>query len=223
MLMLRKLRQNGQINILLIPLILISLFFVGAIGFGVYAFQGKQDYKNNVDAKVSVAVDKAVQAEDVKDNAQFAENYKKPLLTYHGPDAYGSVVLQYPRTWSGYVNETVGNNDLDGYFAPGVVPDIAGTSSAFALRIQVVNTSYSNSLLAFSGQVQSHKVTITPYSLPKVPDVVGSRVDGAVEPTKTGSMILLPLRDKTLKVWTNSSDFVPDFNNTILPNLTFSP
>jgi len=36
-------------------------------------------------------------------------------------------------------------------------------------------------------------------------------------------MILLPLRDKTLKISTESQQFVGDFDNIILANLKFVP
>jgi hypothetical protein len=53
--------------------------------------------------------------------------------------------------------------------------------------------------------------------------VTGVRVDGQIADNIQGSMIILPLRDKTQEIWTESNSFLPDFNNNILPNLTFSP
>jgi len=48
--------------------------------------------------------------------------------------------------------------------------------------------------------------------------LVGQIING-----KKGSMVMFPLRDKTLKVWTEADQFVGDFNNSVLPNLTFVP
>jgi hypothetical protein len=42
-------------------------------------------------------------------------------------------------------------------------------------------------------------------------------------PTNNGILVLLPMRDKTLKIWTESTAYFTDFNTYILPNLTFSP
>jgi hypothetical protein len=36
-------------------------------------------------------------------------------------------------------------------------------------------------------------------------------------------MIVIPLRDKTLQVWCDRPEFLPDFNNNVLPNFSFSP
>lgn len=220
----KRVNEAGAINVLLIPLILLVLFFVGAVGFGYWAFSGRQDYKNNVAQKVTAVTATAVQAEDAKKNAQFAEDYKQPLKVYDGPAAFGSVQLSYPKTWSGYVDETPnGSTDIDGYFYPGVVPDTQAQTSAFALRVQVVNQSYSAVMQDLANYVTAKKLTATPYHLPKVSSVIGVRLDGEVIPNKQGSMIVLPLRDKTLKIWTEASQFETDFNNNILPNFSFSP
>lgn len=216
--------ESGSINILLIPVILLSLLFIGAAVFGYWAFSGRQDYKNNVDQKIASANQAAVAAEDTKKDAQFAQDEKQPLKVYTGPSAYGGLKLSFPKTWSGYVNEDqTGDTDVDGYFYPDVVPNIMNPNNSFALRVQIANQSYSSVLQQFSNMVSAKKVTVTPYSFPQVSSVIGSRLDGEVVQNKQGSMVIMPLRDKTLTVWTESSDFLADFNNNILPNLTFQP
>jgi len=219
-----KTNQAGNINVLIFPLVVCVLLLVGAAGFGIWAWQGRQDYKNNVDAKITVANEKAVKAEDIKKDADFAEQAKQPLKTFIGPEAYGALHVSFPKTWSAYV-DTSGTNSygVNGYFYPDVVPALSAKDSAFALRIVVTNQSYSSTMNTFSNFIPSKKGTITAYSLPKVSSVVGSRLDGEVQQNKQGAMIILPLRDKTLEVWTEAPQFLPDFNNNILPYLTFSP
>jgi len=216
--------QDGRVNILLIPLTLMVLLFMGALGFGYWAYAGMQDYKNNVDTKIAAANEKAVAAEDIKKDAAYAEAEKSPFRNYKGPESLGAVQVAFPKTWSAYVDEgTVTGPILNGYFYPNVVPSLSSEASAFALRVQVVPQSYSNVLRAYVNFVSSKKGTVVPYALPKLPSIVGVRLDGEVVPRKQGAMIILPLRDKTLEVWTEAPAFVPDFNNNILPNLSFSP
>jgi hypothetical protein len=216
--------QSGAINILLIPLILLALFFIGALSFAAWAYQGRQDYKNNVDQKIGEAVVVAKQQESTAKDKLFAEQEKSPLKGYNGPAAYGSIGLQYPKTWSGYVSDNNGNDPyVDGYFYPGVVPNTANEKAVFALRIQVVQQSYSDVLTEYQSDVDEGKVTVAAYKLPKVPSVVGSRLEGKVDGEKIGTMILLPMRDKTLKIWTNAVQFRGDLDTYILPNITFSP
>jgi hypothetical protein len=150
---------------------------------------------------------------------------KAHLRCIPGPDAYGSVKVSYPKTWSAYVDTTNSSQPLDAYFHSGYVPSTE-SQETYNLRVQVNAQSYSAVLAQYAGQLQSGTVTAAPYSLPKVPNVVGTILTGQVlldNPTGTGTMILLPLRSTTLEIWTESNDYLPDFDTYILPNLSFSP
>src|SRR4051812_22043150 len=160
-----KHNQDGAVSGVLISLILAVLLLSGAIAFGAWAYNGRQQYKDNVDSKIKSAVTTAVQQESAKKDADFAEEAKKPLKIYNGPPAYGSVVINYPKTWSGYVDDTgSGNSQVDGYFAPGVVPAAQNPNSVFALRVQVINQPYSQVLQTLTGQQQSGKLSISAYA-----------------------------------------------------------
>lgn len=216
-----KHNQDGAANVLLLPLILASVFFVSALGFGTWAFSSRQDYKNNTDQKIALAVTAAQASEGERKDRLFAEAVKSPYKTYNGPEQFGSLALQYPKTWSAYVDASGnGTEALDGFFNPEIVPSISDENSTFALRIKVIDQAYSDVLNGFDSQ---EGVTITPYALPKIPKVVGVKLSGQIEQEKQGVMVLLPVRDKTLQVYTQSKAFENDFNNIILANLTFSP
>jgi hypothetical protein len=219
----KVLDKRGEMNVLLIPLILLVLLLIGAAVFGVWAYNGRQDYKNNVDQKVAIATQAAQKDTQAKDAKQYAEVAKQPLKTYVGPSAYGSVHISYPKTWSGVADTSDDGTPLDAYFDPDIVPGLNDPSAIFALRVQVVSSSYDDVLSGFSGQVESKQVTAAPYALPSVPGIVGTRLDGQITDSKQGSMVVLPLRDKTLQIWTESSQYLNDFNTNILPHISFSP
>lgn len=220
----KRLAEDGASTGLVVALVASVLLFLVAVVFGVWAFVGRQDYKNNVDAKVNTAVASAVRAEDAKKDAQFAQDEKKPLKAYNGPSAYGSIKVMYPKTWSGYVDDTDSSSTgVDGYFYPGVVPSLTGQSSAFALRVQVLDQSYSSVVQQLASSVKGGKLTASPYSLPNVSKAIGTRFDGEVVNGKQGSLVVLPLRAGSLKIWTEAPQFVDDFNKIILPNFTFLP
>ncbi len=210
-------------NTLLIPFILVVMTLLAAAGFGIWAYSGRQDYKTNVDKKVATAVEIAKrQTSTAKDN-EFVQREKQPLKSYKGPEAYGSITVKYPKTWSAYVIDSGNSTNLvDGYFNPGFVPGVQN-SSVYALRIQVVPGSYATELDRFESQTKSGKVKVAPFKFPKVSSIVGARINGEIIIGKQGSMVMVPLRDKTLKVYTEASQFVDDFNKLILPNLKFSP
>lgn len=221
----KKMSGEESGNVLLVPVILVSVLFVAAAIFAVWAFGQSQDYKNNVDEKIATAVTankQLVQSEDAK---QYAEAAKNPLKTYTGPDAYGSVKVTYPKTWSAYVDTTNSSTPVDAYFHADYVP-ADRLNLPYNLRVQVVSNSYSDTLNQFASLTKQGKVNVAPYALPKVPKVTGSVLTGQITPGSTdasGTLILLPLRDKTLKIWTESPTYLADFNTYILPNLTFIP
>lgn len=213
-------------NVLVIPLVFMILFFCGAAAFGVWAYSSREDYRTNTESKVAVAVKAAKQAESARKDQEHAELNKLPLDTYAGPEQYGGVQVKYPKTWSGYVDETANSSQpLDGFFQPGIVPSINDQASVFALRIQVVNKSYASVIKSYESSITSNGITASPYAFPKVPSVVGIRFEGSIVQNKkiNGSMVIVPMRDKALLVWTESQIYKSDFENNILPNITFSP
>lgn len=222
-----KRNQDGAVSGLAVSLVFAVLLLIGALVFGGWAYMSRQDYKDNVDAKIQTAVEVAKQQESTAKDKQFVEKEKQPLRTYNGPEAYGSISLSFPKTWSAYVGDkpTSGNtNPVAGYFHPNVVPSVADATSSYALRLKVLSQSYSSTVSDLSSsQRDGGKLQISAYALPKVPTVVGVRVSGNLSENKTGTMIVLPLRSQTIELITDGNQFLSDFDNIILPNVTFIP
>lgn len=214
-----SLGERGALNVLLIPLILSVVFFFGALGFGVWSYTERDRYKNDTDeivkAEVEVAVD---EAKTSKDN-EFIEREKEPYRDYQGPDTLGRITFKYPKTWSGYTRDS--NTELSVLMHPALVP--GNDKSAYALKVEVENTAYDRVVASFEANVKNGKLTANPFRLETLPKVLGTRLDGELRNGKRGSVVLLPLRDKTVRITTESEDFVGDFNNIILKNFTFSP
>lgn len=210
----------------IIALVLLGLLLLAALGFGFWAFAERQDYKDNVDAKIASASEVVKKQTTEENNKKFAEELKNPLQTYLGPVSYGSVKVTYPKTWSGYINNGEGEAAVDMYFHPGVVP-AAGRSreqqSPVALHVQVVNQAYDQVVEARSGSIEAGELVAAPYALPKMPNVAGLKFTGKLVDEINGTEVVLPLRDKTIIVTTQTDVYVNDFNNIILQNLTFIP
>jgi hypothetical protein len=223
-----KLRSNeqGTVNVLMVPVIALAILFIAAGSFAAWAFSSRQDYKSHSDAKAAVAVaanKTVVQAADAK---QYAEAAKNPLKSYVGPEAYGSVKVQYPKNWSAYIDTSSTSTPVDAYFHNDYVPSTQDKTATYNLRVSVVTKPYTQALNGYSAMLKQGTITATPYSLPKVPSVAGTRLSGKIFSSSvdtTGDIILLPMRDKTLEIWTESPSYMADFNTYILPNITFAP
>jgi hypothetical protein len=213
-------RQGGYLNSLIIPLVAVLVLFVGAAGFGLWAFMERQDYKNNSDQKAAAAAADQKEATQAEDAAKYAEESKNPLKTFVGPSAFGGVAIQYPKTWSGYIIQDEANNvPLNAFFHPDVVP----STGNYALRIAIVDQPYNKVLEGYKDAITKGTVAVSAYQLPKVPSITGSRVDGEIDKDKQGSLVMFPIRNVTLEVWTEATQYIDDFNTHVLPNLSFAP
>jgi len=211
---------------LIISLVLTAILLVASLGFGYWAFSGRQNYKNNSDQISSEAVKKAKQEQEKTLNEAFAEKEKSPLKSYTTPAQYGGVKIVYPKTWSAYVVELNQGSGMvvDGFYYPGFVPNVTAPGNNYFLRVQISSNSYSAELTKYKAQVKVGKLRSAPF----VPDqvkgaTVGIRLDGQIEASKKGSLVILPLRDKVLKIWTENESAAKDFDSYVLKNLTYSP
>lgn len=213
-------KENGSISVILA--VVFGLFFLLALIFGGWAFTSRQDYKNNVDQKISDANKVAVQEAETAKEAEFVEREKSPVRTYTGPVTYGAVSFEYPKTWSLYEVKAASGTVLDLFGFPLVVPGVTNDQT-YAIRTEIVSQTYDTVVKQFDKDVKSGAVTSTAYRPEKVPSVLGVRLDGTIERDVQGAMVILPLRDRTIKIYTEIPQFVGDFNNILLPSLTFVP
>jgi len=213
-------KESGSVSIVLAAIFGI-LFLIMSV-FGTWAFLGRQDYKNNVDEKISNASAVAVkQAETAKD-AEFQELEKLPVRTYKGPVTYGSLAFSYPKTWSIYAIEGTSGTVLDLFAFPLVVPGV-NPKQTYALRAEITSSTYDVEVKKFDNSIKNGEVRATAYRAELVPGTLGLRLDGAIERDVQGAMVILPLRDRTIKIYTEIPEFIGDFNTIVLPTLTFVP
>lgn len=211
--------QKGALNILLIPLLMSSLLLLVALGFSVWAFASRSDYKNNSDQKAAAASQIAAEKAKTEKDNEFVQKEKEPYKNYNSPSQFGSISMQYPKTWSSYSDQD--GDRLTVLMQPDVVSSDQNTP--YALKIEILTQPYDQTISTKDSDVKQGKIKASAFSLAKVPNVLGLRIDGQISQQKTGAAVYLPLRDKTLVISSESPDKVPDFNNIILPNFQFSP
>lgn len=217
--MTRQYDQRGEVNPLLLISIVLTILVLGLGSFSIWAYVNYTDQKNNVDQKIAAAVADAKRQQTSDDQAKFAEQEKQPTRPFAGPDDLGRVALSYPKTWSVYVDKDgSANSNYEAYFAAGVVPPIA-SKTPYALRITVETKTYEDVLKAFQDTVKKGDLKSSPVTLQ---GQTGTRLDGKFSKDISGSMVLFKVRDKTLEVYTQSPTFQPDYDNIILPGLTFN-
>jgi hypothetical protein len=216
-------KESGILNVLVIPVVVLGVLVVGLVAFGAWSYQKYQDYKNNTDQKVSVAVDDAKTRQKQQLQAQFLEEEKKPTRKFSSPSTLGTVSFQYPKTWSVYVaNDAKTDDQYDAYFNPEAVQPVQNDlQHPSALHVVVSTQEYSSILSNYTAMVQQKKLTAVPIQL-KAGN--GMRFDGTFSDSGfQGAQIVFPLRDKTVQIYAENKQFIGDFNNIIIPSLNFIP
>ncbi len=215
--------EKGAANPFLIGMISFAVLAVGAAGAFFWAFTQMQDYRNNVDDKVAVAVEEAKVQQKEELQKQFNEDYKRPNLTFRSSSDFGSVTFEYPRTWSQYIAKDT--DSLEIYFHPVAVPTV-NSRTPFALRVTVTERAYDQVLRSFESKIKSGELSASTLTIGRTDSFSGyegMRINGQFAPTINGSVVVFKIRDKTLQVFVDSQDFMKDFNDTVLPSLTFEP
>ncbi len=212
-------KQSGAVSVFLA--VIFGLLFICSMVFGFWAFAGRQDYKQNVDTKIETAVEVAVQeAATAKDN-EFLEKEKLPNQVYSASATFGSLSFNYPKTWSVY-SASDSTDKLQLYFNPGVVPAVS-SSQAYALTVEITDTSYADSVKRLDTLLKNGSVSATAFKPEKVSGVLGLKLNGLLLNKFQGVAVYLPLRDKTMIISTLSQQYFNDFETTILPSMTFAP
>lgn len=210
-----KLNQKGYLNPLVIPLVLSVVLLIAAsvlavMYYGKFVAQ-RDDNQPIIDAAIADAEEKL---ENKLEN-DFVEREKQPNKTYTSPSELGSVKLQFPKTWSSYTQ--IKSGAMEYYGHPNYVPS---DGVNYALRMSVVDKAFASEVKSYDAAVKKGDLKA---SAVQVAGVTGTRLDGLLKKDQQGSMVIFPLRDKTLKVWTESNDFKNDFDNIVLKSLTFVP
>ena len=210
------LNQKGIMNPLAIPLILAVLAVLTTGGFAIYSYMNFIDQRDNNQPKIEAAVRQATETQAKELEAEFKEREKEPNKTYTAPSEFGSVKLTYPKTWSAYVDQS-GSNEIEFFAHPGVVPV---SDVNLALKMSVTSRDFANEVKQYDAEVEKGELRA---GAVEVSGVKGVRLEGFIEKDQEGIMVMFPLRDKTLRIWTESKEFSGDFNNIVIKKLSFSP
>lgn len=216
---------------------LISLIIAGVFAMG--AYNEHNNYSNNsVDIIDAAAV--SAQADQRSKNIQIIDEAKKGVVIdgrvnpvkfayFQAPERLANLKFEYPRTWSIFIKNdataATDNSRFDAFFDIGAVQPTT-TSRPHALRLSIVDRSYENTLSDYRARVNSGDLIAIPYVVSghvTDSDFFGMRLDGIIEDGISGTLIILPLRDKTIMLRNEVAEATTDFEDIVLPSLDFIP
>lgn len=223
--------ERGSIDGKVIGLVVLLLLFLGAGSFGIWAFLKYIDTKQTVDSRVTAEVAEAKRTQSDSDEAKFTEREKQPLKTFAGPDDYGHLTFDYPKTWSVYQATNVDKSGAtySAYFNPAVVPplpanalsdlvasnkEVASTQtvSKFAVRLKIESKLYDDSLKQYDPLLKTGQLKSAVFANGAI---TGTRFDGRFNDDIRGSAVVIKMRDRTLTLRTDADVFKADFDALI--------
>jgi len=201
-----------KINIWMITTIVVGVLFLGVVILSGWIYTNYDEQKTNVQGKIDIAVTDAKKAQNLADEAKFIQREKEPNREFVGPDDYGRVTFNYPKTWSLHVDsDAISGGTYSAYLNPIIVPPISA-NQRFALRVTILDKDYDQVVATYNSLVKKGSLVASSVT---VDGNNGTRLDGSFTKDIRGSAVIYKIRDKTLVVQTDVNTFMEDFNKLI--------
>lgn len=197
--------MNGWV----VATISLAVLSVAAIAGAVWGMINYTEQKTDVDGKINLAVITAKKEQADIDEAKFAEREKEPNRQFVGPDDYGRLTFDYPKTWSVYVHKDIAKGgNFEAYLNPVSVPPVS-IIQQYALRVTIEEKNYDTVIAGYSALVKKGDLRSSAVS---VDGNNGTRFEGNFSKDIRGSAVVYKIRDKTATLRTDADTFKPDFD-----------
>jgi hypothetical protein len=204
--------ELGNISGSMLAIIGLIVLVLATGGMAIWAYINYNEQKSNVDAKIDLAKAEARKEQGDQDEAKFAEREKEPNRQFVGPDDYGRLTFDYPKTWSVYVARDVSRGGTyEAYLNPITVPPVSSTQQ-YALRVTIEEKDFDQAVKIYEGLVKKGDLRTSAVS---ANGNNGTRLDGNFTKDIRGSAVMYKIRDKTVTIRTDADTFKPDFENLI--------
>lgn len=218
-------QQPATINLHLVLTIFLG---IGMVLFGVLATLAYKDntyIHNNLSALQTTAASKAAATQQHTDTIANTKAGELPYRTYTADPVDGSFSLQIPKDWSLYVGHNLSSTiPLDIAADPDVVTYNLGSGvsviNSHAFHLQLVDESVQTAIKAYDAQIK--KGLLSSKSV-QVSGISATWLEGSIDSQRhDGIVVVVPTRSQTLLIWTDSHDYVSEFN-TILASAKIYP
>lgn len=208
--------QYGLIVSVVVGLILLVLVVV-------YAVQASSNA-----TKLKTATDdgqkQGAEAQKAIDDKKSAEEKISDTRTYTAPNFAGSFSVALPKLWSLSVTPQSGTNTLAGIANP---DQIDTKAEKYALRFSLLDQPYSQAKSNLDQQTKQRtatgKINLSSQSA-MISGIEGTRYIGQIANKITdGTIIMVPIRDKTFTIETDDNAIYLQVFNTILLTVKLNP
>ncbi len=215
----KKISVSDIIKIVII--VILSITTILFVYLFIKANADRDEAQSNLDEKINIAVAEAKDAQAAELEAAFAEREKNPYKEFVGPEDYGSLAFEYPKTWSVYVARDASNGgDFEAYFNPGEVEAVSD-STINALRLIISTSSFENVVANYEWAMNQRDSDLSIRTI-VVNDATANLYEGTIPGTElSGYIVIFKIRDKTAILQSDSILFENDFI-TLLDTVTYN-
>lgn len=198
---------------------IVSVLMVIFAGLFVWQFFAHQDLKGNFDAKLNASIETERAKTSKELEAHYLERQKSPSKTFTGPEDYGSLSFEYPKTWSVYIHKDINSSggDFEAYFNPGEVNPVS-EQTINSLRVIIRSRKMEDVIRSYESGLKKGEITMSAIN---INGVNANLYKGKITRDLTGSVVVFKLRDKTVSIQTDAQIFESDFQN-LLKSVTFN-
>ena len=199
----------------------IALVALGVIALvlGILFAMKLKDYNelsSDIEGKIELATAEALDENTAKLEKEFAEREKSPNRSFTGPEDYGSLSFDYPKTWGIYVSsDAAKGGDYVAYFNPVQIDPLSDKSSVYALRLTITNTSFEKMVAKYQSHLSAKNSNLTMNAV-TINGTVANRYTGTIPGTSfNGYIVIIKIRDKSAILQTDSYLFEADYNKLL--------
>ena len=210
-------QERGEVNLLVVAVAVLGIFVLIFAGLFINSYMTAQNATKNLNAKRAEAYEAGQEAgaktQKESDEAAAKAAAQNPYRSYVAPTAFGEFTIKFPKGWSSSVSENLTNSSqVDLIATPDFIKILPNNTVNYALRVALVNNTYSSVKGSYDQQVKNKKAKATSV---KVSGLDGTRYEGQYNQTKTGIAVLVPVRDKTMVFITENTKYQPEFEATL--------
>lgn len=213
----------GAVTGSIVTIILLTLMVLFFAGFSGWIYMQYTEAKTDVDGQIEQAVAVAVREQSEIDEKKFLEREKQPFRQFVGPDDYGRVTFDYPKTWSAFQATDLrqgGGVTYYAYLNPNAVPPVEPDDARVAIRIVIEQKTYDQVLASYDKQVKKGELQVSAWN-ENDNGLAGTMIKGNFTKDIRGTAVLIKMRDRTLTIRTDS-DVFPDDYARALKTLNFN-
>lgn len=193
----------------------LGLLVVGLLILFIWMTVRYLSVRDDVDGQIAMAVAEAKEKQAMEYEELFNEREKDPYKTFSGPEDYGQVTFEYPKTWSVYIaSGAASGGNYEAYMNP-VEVYAPSTTTVNALRLAIRNAAFETVAAEYQRAMEKKDANLSMETV-EVAGVTANRYSGKIPGTDMiGIIVIFKIRDKTAVFRTDSVLFAEDFDRLI--------